>query len=121
MLPNFLTYRAWLSDSQTAAADRLVHSKGRYILVNGRVVAADWDAFISGTLENAINVTETAEIAGGGAWTGTLPNGQGGPVARPARYTRGTDLVCTALESRATPTRGSPPIALDNAPHSVRI
>jgi hypothetical protein len=32
MLPNFLTYRAWLSDSNTAAADRLVHSKGRYIL-----------------------------------------------------------------------------------------
>ena len=41
MLPNFLTYRAWLSDSNPAAADRLVHSRGRYILVNGLVVAQD--------------------------------------------------------------------------------
>jgi len=76
MLPNFLTYRAWLSDSNTAAADRLVHSKGRYILVNGLVVAQDWDALISGALENAIDVSESSEIVGGGAWTGTLPNGQ---------------------------------------------
>ena len=75
-LPNFLTYRAWLSDSNTAAADRLVHSKGRYILVNGLVVAQDWDALISGTLENAINVTESSEVAGGLAWTGSFPNGQ---------------------------------------------
>jgi len=76
MLPNFLTYRAWLSDSNTAAADRLVHSKGRYILVNGLVVAQDWEALISGALENAINVSESSEIVGGRAWTGTLPNGQ---------------------------------------------
>jgi len=75
-LPNYFSYRAWLSDSTTAAADRLVHSKGRYILVNGLVVAADWDALISGALENAINVTESSEVAGGLAWTGTLPNGQ---------------------------------------------
>ena len=76
MLPNFGTYRAWLSDSKTAAADRITHSKGRYILVNGLVVAADWDALISGTLENGIDVTESSEVAGGLAWTGTLPNGQ---------------------------------------------
>jgi len=75
-LPNYFSYRAWLSDSKTAAADRLVHSKGRYILVNGLVVAADWDALTSGVLENAIDVTESSEVAGGLAWTGTLPNGQ---------------------------------------------
>jgi len=75
-LPNYFSYRAWLSDSKTAAADRLVHSKGRYILVNGLVVAADWDALTSGALENAINATESSEVAGGLAWTGTLPNGQ---------------------------------------------
>jgi len=68
-LPNHLSYRAWLSDSKTAAVDRLVH-------VNGLVVAAGWDALLSGALENAINVTESSEVAGGGAWTGTLPNGQ---------------------------------------------
>ncbi|HEY0138885.1 MAG TPA: DUF4215 domain-containing protein [Nannocystis sp.] len=77
LLPNFATYRAWLSDSTTAAADRITHSKGRYTLVNGLVVAADWDALISGTLENPINVTESSGVSVGSAvWTGTLPNGQ---------------------------------------------
>ncbi|HEY0137229.1 MAG TPA: hypothetical protein VGB85_24265, partial [Nannocystis sp.] len=77
MLPRFETYRAWLSDSTTAAADRITHSKGRYILVNGLVVAADWDALISGTLENPINVTESSEVSvGSRVWTGTLANGQ---------------------------------------------
>ena len=77
MLPNFATYRAWLSDSTTAAADRITHSKGRYTLVNGLTVAADWDALISGTLENPINVTESSGVSvGSRVWTGTLPNGQ---------------------------------------------
>ena len=76
-LPNVPTYTAWLSDSTTAAADRIHHSKGRYVLVNGLVVAADWDALIAGPLENPINVTESSEVSvGSRVWTGTLPNGQ---------------------------------------------
>ena len=77
MLPNFGTYRAWLSDSTTSAADRFLHSRGRYILVNGLVVANDWDDLIDGTLSNPINTTEFSEIPNGTcAWTGTLANGQ---------------------------------------------
>jgi cysteine-rich repeat protein len=76
-LPNVLTYKAWLSDSKSSAADRMLHAKGRYVLVNGLVVAADWDALISGTLENPINVTEKSETSiGSRVWTGTLANGQ---------------------------------------------
>ncbi len=76
-LPNAFTYRAWLSDSTTPAADRILHSKGRYTLVNGLVVAQDWDALTSGTLEIPINVTEKSETSiGSRIWTGTLPNGQ---------------------------------------------
>ena len=76
-LPNFGTFRPWLSDSKTSAADRLFHSPGRYVLVNGLVVAADWQALTSGTLELPINVTEKSETASGSAvWTGTLPSGQ---------------------------------------------
>jgi hypothetical protein len=75
-LPNFGTYRAWLSDSNTAAADRITHSKGRYTLVNGIVVAADWDALVSGMLESPINTTENSEISGDvGTWTGSFANG----------------------------------------------
>ena len=77
-LPNAFSYRAWLSDSTVAAADRILHSKGRYTLVNGLVVAQDWDALTSGALEIPLNVNEKSETAQGGQgiWTGTLPNGQ---------------------------------------------
>jgi cysteine-rich repeat protein len=75
-LPNSGTYRAWLSDSNTSAADRITHSKGRYTLVNGIVVAADWDALISGLLESPIDTTEDSEASDGScAWTGTFANG----------------------------------------------
>ncbi len=76
-LPKVLTYKAWLSDSTSSAAERMLHAKGRYVLVNGLVVAADWDALIAGTLENPINVTEKSETSIGNAvWTGTLANGE---------------------------------------------
>jgi len=76
-LPNFATYRAWLSDSKVSVADRLLHHRGRYTLVNGLVVAMDWDDLVDGELEHTIDVTEYSEICdNGGAWTGTLPNGQ---------------------------------------------
>ena len=76
-LPNFATYRAWLSDSTHAAAERIFHSPGRYVLVNGLVVADDWDGLTSGKLQNPINVTEASQTtAHSRAWTGTLASGQ---------------------------------------------
>lgn len=75
--PNVLSFRAWLSDSTTAAADRITHSRGRYVLPNGLVVARDWDALVSGDLEIPIKVTEKSETASSNrAWTGTHANGQ---------------------------------------------
>ena len=77
MLPNFSTYRAWLSDSKLSAADRLHHHRGRYLLVNGLVVAMDWDDLTDGTLATPINVTEFSETSDNSAsWTGTLASGQ---------------------------------------------
>jgi cysteine-rich repeat protein len=75
-LPRFATYRAWLSTATTAAADRLIHSRGRYVLVNGLVVAQDWDALVSGNLENPIVVDELSQTQDYFAWTGTLSSGQ---------------------------------------------
>ncbi len=71
-----LTFKAWLSTPTMSAADRILHSRGRYVLVNGLVVAQDWDALTSGTLENPIAVTEYSETREDGVWTGTLPSGQ---------------------------------------------
>ena len=75
-LPNFASYRAWLSDSRVAAGERLEHHRGRYTLVNGVVVAMDWDDLTDGELAHPINITEYAEVAEGVVWTGTLASGQ---------------------------------------------
>jgi len=71
-----LTFQAWLSTPTMSASDRLLHSRGRYVLVNGLVVAQDWDALTSGTLENAIMVDETSMTQSSPVWTGTLSSGQ---------------------------------------------
>lgn len=75
-LQRFLTFKAWLSTPTMSAADRLLHSRGRYILVNGLVVAQNWDALTSGTLENPIMVDEKSQTRDSPVWTGTLASGQ---------------------------------------------
>lgn len=70
------TYRAWLSSQTVAAKDRLHHSNGRYVLVNGLVVANDWDELVSGELQNPINVTERSETNLTAVWTGTSTGGK---------------------------------------------
>lgn len=78
-LPRALTFKAWLSTASTSAADRLIHSPGRYLLVNGLVVAQNWDALTSGTLENPIMVDESSMNNISAVWTGTLPSGEPAP------------------------------------------
>jgi cysteine-rich repeat protein len=80
-LPRFETYRAWLSSSTKSAGERLLHSRGRYVLVNGLVVAQDWDALVSGTLEHPINVDENSQTQAFRAWTSTLASGEAAPGA----------------------------------------
>ncbi|MBL9104956.1 MAG: DUF4215 domain-containing protein [Myxococcales bacterium] len=74
-LPRFDTYRAWLSSSTISAAERLTHSRGRYVLVNGLVVAQSWDALAAGALEHPINVDENSQTQTSRAWTSTLYDG----------------------------------------------
>lgn len=80
-LPRSETYRAWISSSTTSAAERLIQSRGRYILVNGLVVAENWDALVSGTIEHPINVDENSQTQDYRAWTSTLFNGDAAPGA----------------------------------------
>jgi len=75
-LQRFDTFRAWLSTSEMAAADRLLHSRGRYVLVNGLVVAESWDGLVSGTLLHPIDVDEMSQTQDYRAWTSTLVDGQ---------------------------------------------
>jgi cysteine-rich repeat protein len=75
-LPRPLAFMAWLSTATMSAADRMVHSRGRYVLINGLVVAQNWDALTSGQLENPIAVDEFSQSRDDGVWTGTLHSGQ---------------------------------------------
>lgn len=75
-LRNPTTFKAWLSDSQMSAGSRMVHGLGRYVLVNGVVLASSWDALVGGQpLQSPINVTEQGMPMVDGVWTGTNPNG----------------------------------------------
>lgn len=73
------TFVAWLSTAAMPAADRLKHSPGRYLLVNGLVVAESWTALTSGSLKNPIMVDEYSQTRDTRAWTGTLVSGQPAP------------------------------------------
>lgn len=77
--PNAERYRAWISTSTVDARDRVEHHIGRYILVNGLVVAENWDEFASDTHQNPINVTEQSQTHPTAVWTGTQPNGTRAP------------------------------------------
>ena len=80
-LPRWDRYQALLSDSTTAAADRLHHARGYYRLINGLPVAHGWDALMNAPLENPVNVTELSTTLNIGVWTGTAPGGAAIPGA----------------------------------------
>lgn len=70
------TFRAWLSTPSMSAEGRLSHSRGRYKLVNGLVIAKDWASLTSGGLSNTITVDENSQSQDTRVWTGTLADGQ---------------------------------------------
>jgi len=78
-LPNGERYMAWISTSEVQAVDRLYHARGPYKLVNGLQVAANWDALVSGPLDNRIEVSELSETVNALVFTGTLPDGTRAP------------------------------------------
>lgn len=80
-LPRFETYKAWLSTPTMSAGERLIHSLGRYTLVNGLVVAPDWAGLTSAPLLNPIMVDEYSQTQDYVAWTGTIASGKATPGA----------------------------------------
>ena len=71
------SYKAWVSDSTSAASSRFTPSTGPYRLVDGTTIANNWTDLRDGSLLAPINRTETGGDAGGnpGVWTGTFTNG----------------------------------------------
>jgi len=72
-------WRAWLSDSQVAAAERLDQSfTGYYKRSDGVIVAHGWSDLTDGALTNPINLTEKGEMLpyGQAIWTNTNAAGE---------------------------------------------
>ncbi len=66
------TWKAWISDTGSASA-RLAHAVVPYRLLDGTLVANNWDDLIDGSLAHRIDMDETGATASGGLdiWTGT--------------------------------------------------
>ena len=79
-LANAGAFLAWLSDDKTSPAARMTPAKGRYLLLDGTVVADSWTDLIDGTLDAPIRIDEKgawiADDATPYAWTGTTAAGQ---------------------------------------------
>jgi cysteine-rich repeat protein len=75
------TYMAWLGDgdTNTGPAQRFtLKFNGLYVLPNGTKVADNWNALIDGSIDAAINITETGAMANGSetnVWTNVDPDG----------------------------------------------
>ena len=72
------TWKAWLSDSNENAKDRLTHPDGNLVRVDGVIVATDWDSLVSGWPVNAPEIDEFGQQkpyvgnggTGGCGWAG---------------------------------------------------
>ncbi|MBI2329974.1 S8 family serine peptidase [Candidatus Daviesbacteria bacterium] len=64
-------WKAWLSDSKISAASRLTHSTSPYVLLDGTVIASNWNDLTDGTLFASISLTETKRQSEGVIWTNT--------------------------------------------------
>jgi cysteine-rich repeat protein len=80
------TWMAWISTNEGSPSTRFTQSNTAYTLVDGTQVAANWASLIDGTLDHAIDMTETGGMppigntscAGGGfatVWSATNING----------------------------------------------
>jgi hypothetical protein len=72
---NGRTFVAWLSSGTSNAGDRLQLHDGAFVLTDGTLVAASWDALTTKPLLHAINLDETGATRSGKVWTGTSPSG----------------------------------------------
>lgn len=75
-------YRAWLSDSQSSPSTRFFENgglpqgfSGRFVALDGSIVASGWQDLTDGTLQNPLNVDEAKAIQNHAVWTGTNPDG----------------------------------------------
>ena len=98
-------FKAWLSQVDSSAADRLTHSTKPYVLVNGTEVAGSWDDLLRSDLLHAIDRDEhgAALTSNGTAaapvWTATRIDGRAVPWTPGGTTTENPRLDCTLWSS----------------------
>ena len=69
------TFRAWLGSADETVATKLTRSNDGYVLVDGTVVADDWEDLTDGTLDHGIDLSARGALQSGNVWTGTTADG----------------------------------------------
>lgn len=69
------TFKAWISTATSSPAQTFTRWAGPWALVSGGLVASGWSELVSGTLRNAIKVTELGGGFSGYVWTATSTAG----------------------------------------------
>jgi hypothetical protein len=71
-------WKAWASDGHGAVSTRMTRATVPYRLLDGHVIANDWNDLTSGALRHAIDVYEdgTTALSAMEVWTGTSPSGE---------------------------------------------
>ncbi len=69
-------YKAWISDSTSSPASNHIHNPARYQLIDGTVIADNWDDLTDGSLKHSINIGENSNTYNASnVWTNTLQQG----------------------------------------------
>ncbi len=75
-LDNAMGFRAWLSDDTGSPSTRFFRSNGRYVLLDGRVVAFDWNDLTDGGIWTTIDVDESGTMINQSrVWSNTATDG----------------------------------------------
>jgi len=70
------TFKAWVSDSSESPSSRFnKYLLSKYALVDGTVIADNWNDLIDGTIQNKINKSENGNIFNSLVWTNTKTDG----------------------------------------------
>jgi len=72
-------FKTWIATSTMDAVERLQHSSGRYVFINGEIFAENWDAIIAGDLKRALSFDEYGQEVNDLVWTDTMPDGRAVP------------------------------------------
>ncbi|MBW2191987.1 MAG: hypothetical protein JRG93_20865, partial [Deltaproteobacteria bacterium] len=95
-------FKAWLSTRSLSASDRLAHADGPYVLVDGTLVASDWDDLVDGFIAAPINLDASGAVGTGDTWTGTLATGASYPDDDCAAFTSSSGGIALCGSTAST-------------------